>query len=478
MNKIIFFLISILLFACNTLDHSLDSNNTVTFVEEIILTDEQLPILRFSRHLQHARYANHVVTPFRNLKVDNDFTLIDDYESFMYFHRNKVAGRLPDSKGAFSYHVRQGLDYNFCLEDIINTNSTKSDPSGIRGIQDVGWRCSNMISQRFLNNPSEGIDAYKEVLIGWLGNGIIANPNRYGRILSQQMMGEWPYAISSNVPNFLTHYAIYYESYNFDEETHNRVISMGESFYREWDYYPLLTRGSGQEFTRALCDLRSRTKVVRGTNDHCGSFNARMATGGIYFGMQFGRQVAFDTGVRHLEIMLATFNDEGVYLAQAHRGICAIGYMKQFASHFELIDYAFRKAYNIDFINTKNINGVTPAQAYTKTWRMAHDPLQIVQFWNGHDQMNCSRNGLNMSQAIKLLTDHPESYQEMWNGFSEEDFILGAPLLANQEFPSVWLELQKLKLRNGNWVQQTLSGNDAMGINPYLLKLATGKVPM
>ena len=122
MNKIIFFLINILLFACNTLDHSLNSNNTVTFVEEIILTDKQLPILRFSRHLQHARYADHVATPFRNLKVEDDFTLIDDYESFIYFYRNKVAGRLPDSKGAFSYHVRQGLDYNFCLEDIINTN--------------------------------------------------------------------------------------------------------------------------------------------------------------------------------------------------------------------------------------------------------------------------------------------------------------------------------------------------------------------
>ena len=40
-----------------------------------------------------------------------------------------------------------------------------------------------MISQRFLNNPNEEIDAYKEVLIGWLGNGLIANPNRYGRIL-------------------------------------------------------------------------------------------------------------------------------------------------------------------------------------------------------------------------------------------------------------------------------------------------------
>ena len=93
----------------------LNSNITVTFVEEIILTKEQLPILRFSRHLQHALYADHIATPFRNLKVEDDFTLIDDYEPFIYFHRNKVAGRLPDSKGAFSFHVRQGLDYNFFL---------------------------------------------------------------------------------------------------------------------------------------------------------------------------------------------------------------------------------------------------------------------------------------------------------------------------------------------------------------------------
>ena len=78
-----------------------------------------------------------------------------------------------------------------------------------------------------------------------------------------------------------------------------------------------------------------------------------MATGGIYLGLQFGSQVAFDTGVRHLDVMLATFNNEGGYTAQAHRGICALGYMKQFAPHFELIDYAFRRTYNIDFINTK-----------------------------------------------------------------------------------------------------------------------------
>ena len=57
--------------------------------------------------------------------------------------------------------------------------------------------------------------------------------------------------------------------------------------------------------------------MVIGTNDHCGSFNARMATGGIIFGLEFTSQLAFDTGVRHLEIMLATFNKDAVYAASS-----------------------------------------------------------------------------------------------------------------------------------------------------------------
>ena len=51
----------------------------------------------------------------------------------------------------------------------------------------------------------------------------------------------------------------------------------------------------------------------------------------------------------------------------AHRGICAVGYMKQFPPHFELVHYAFQKAL-MSFINTKNIK-VTP-EAYLKLWKI------------------------------------------------------------------------------------------------------------
>ena len=83
-----------------------------------------------------------------------------------------------------------------------------------------------------------------------------------------------------------------------------------------------------------------------------------------------------------------------------------------------------------------------------------------------------------MKQMIKYLTEHPESYREAWNGFSEESFILSATSLAKQELESAWLTIHRPKLRNGDGLKQTYLGNDFMGINLYLLKLAIGEVSM
>jgi len=252
---------------------------------------------------------------------------------------------------------------------------------------------------------------------------------------------------------------------------------MGEAFYAQWDYYPELIKSG--DYNKKLCNLKSQTKVVRGSNDHCGSYTFRMATGGIYFGLEFNSQISFDTGIRHLEVMLATFNKDAVYAAQAQRGICAVGYMKQFPPHFELIHYAFSKAYGIDFINTKNINGVTPAEAYTKLWKIAHDPLEtVVKYWNRFDQMNCSRNGKNQAKMVAQLKKDPNSFRDIWNGFSYEDFLLSSPILAKQELPKEWKSIHDSKNQNGTAIFQTISGGDWMGINPYLLQLALGKISL
>ena len=454
-------------------DNKLDQNEITDLKNVMKLTLASQANVEKTKHLQHANYSNHIATPYRDLKVDENFTLIDDFNSFMKFHYDNLKGKMPDHQGLFSYRARS-LDFEFCVEDFISTTSNKSSRSGEHGVQNVTAYCGNMISQRFLNNPKKGIENYRKILLGWLNNGIIENPNEFGKKLPNSLMSQWPYAISSNVPNILTHYALYHKLYGFDRFTHQSVLRMGESFFKSWDYYPLLTRDG--PYFRRLCNLKSSIKVVVGTNDHCGSFNARMATGGIYFGLEFKSQIAFDTGIRHLEVMLATFNKDAIYMAQMNRGICAIGYMKQFPPHFELIHHAFQKAFGIDFINTKNINGITPAEAYAKLWEIAHDPLKVVKYWNGYDQMNCASNGKNMKMMIAQLQNDPESYRDFWNGFNLEDYVLSSPTFARQKFPQKWKALHNTKIKDGNYHSWMVSGNDFMGINPYLLQLALGNI--
>ena len=82
---------------------------------------------------------------------------------------------------------------------------------------------------------------------------------------------------------------------------------------------------------------------------------------------------------------------------------------------------------------------VTPAEAYTKLWKIAHDPLEtVVKYWNGFDQMNCSNNGKNQAQMVAQLKKDPNSFRDIWNGFSYEDFLLSSPILAKQELPKEW----------------------------------------
>ena len=420
---------------------------------------------------------NILLPPFRDLNVYEGFTLINDFSTFIEMHERKLKGKLPNTLGPLSYL----LDQDLSLEECANIFDKKSLKNAIGStgadspqIHDFALNCGNIISQVFLNDPNEGVNIYRKILEGWLMHGIIQNPNLYIKNIPENNSQAWAYAISSFVPNIFAHYSIYHTLYDFDPTTHQNIINMGEAFFAQWDYYPAIVKEN--EWRTKICDLTSQFKIVRSTNDHCGSYTFRMATGGIYFGLEFNSQIAFDTGVRNLEVMMATFNKDAVYVPQAVRGICALGYMGQFPSHFELIHYAFQKAYGIDFINTKNINGVTPADAYLKLWEIAHDPLEtVVKYWNGHDQMSCSENGKNQAEMVQQLKRNPSSYRDFWNGFDDKKFIFTSPFLSKHKLPKEWRSTLILETMIGQDVEHAMQSNDMMGINPYLLQLALGK---
>jgi hypothetical protein len=458
-------------------DGKLDKNEIVDLTASIKLIKTSRQKLKKSRHIQHARYAKHIATPFRDLKVSENFTLIDDFDSFIKMHERKLKGKLPNTLGPLSYL----LDQDLSLEECANIFDKKSLKNAIGSpgadspqIHDFALNCGNIISQVFLDDPNKGVNIYRKILEDWLMHGIIQNPNHYIKNIPGNNSQAWAYAISSFVPNIFAHYSIYHKLYDFDPTTHQNIINMGEAFFAQWDYYPVIVKEN--EWRTKICDLTSQFKIVRSTNDHCGSYTFRMATGGIYFGLEFNSQIAFDTGVRNLEVMMATFNKDAVYVPQAVRGICALGYMGQFPPHFELIHYAFQKAYGIDFINTKNINGVTPAEAYLKLWEIAHDPLEtVVKYWNGHDQMSCSENGKNQAEMVQQLKKNPNSYRDFWNGFDDKKFIFTSPSLSKQKLPKEWRSTLILETMIGQDVEHAMQSHDTMGINPYLLQLALGK---
>ena len=84
-------------------DGKLDENEIADLKVSIKVFKASEPKIKKSRHIQHARYSKHIATLFRDLKVRKDFTLIDDFETFMGFHISYLNGMLPDNVGFFSY---------------------------------------------------------------------------------------------------------------------------------------------------------------------------------------------------------------------------------------------------------------------------------------------------------------------------------------------------------------------------------------
>ena len=83
-------------------DGKLSANEIKDLESSLSVSIVARPKFKKSRHRQHAKYAKHIATPFRNLKVNKSFTLIDDFNSFMGFHESELKGKLDDSKGSFN----------------------------------------------------------------------------------------------------------------------------------------------------------------------------------------------------------------------------------------------------------------------------------------------------------------------------------------------------------------------------------------
>ena len=432
---------------------------------------------------QHYQFRDFIATPFRNLVVPKDFTLIDDYEKFIGFHYNIYYNQVPDSTGEIE-RLGKGVDVDKCAYDLGNTLSvtsitgfeptiSKSARPGAVKIVGMGWMCGLMLHQRFLHNPKRGINAYKEIHKAWLKNGRIANIDKVMRRLpkTKRRVGDYSYYVQSIVTRVMGHYVFYHRDYHYDEDTHKKIISMIEQFYLKFNLYETYSK-TGNKYSK-LCNLKSTFNLVPGSNDYCGSNAFRMAVAAILFGLEFENQKIFDAGIRYLEIKLATFNKHAIYAAHAQRGCQALAYSQQMVPMSEMLQFAFQKAFNIDFMNVKNINGVTPLDVYKRQWELAHDPVILEKYVQGKGQGTCGNWDRTFKEAIDAVKKNKGANKNLWGAWTKRNHLLDAPSFAMKAFP------KKFELYNDMWTLDRMrrdvsKGKDHLSVETYFFRIATG----
>ena len=89
-------------------------------------------------------------------------------------------------------------------------------------------------------------------------------------------------------------------------------------------------------------------------------------------------------------IHLATFNKDAIYAAHARHFPFNFSYSQQMVPMSEMLQFALQKAFNIDFMNIKNVHGVTHLDVYKRQWELAYEPLIPKNMCNGKDRAHAA----------------------------------------------------------------------------------------
>lgn len=276
--------------------------------------DNSQTATRPARILQYERYKTVISTPLRGLAVNADFNLIDNWSSFMRYHDNHVKGRERYDENMLSFYGDR-IDVTKCAFDLGRTDTKASSRERDQNLPSLVNRCHNMLAQLFRINPAVNVSHYRQIIDYWLENDILTRANS---LQTQQGSGgtDYAYALSSNVAKMMAHFALYHPLYAYPDDGMDKIVEMFEQFSASYNYYSPFQQRT--QYFSGLCNLSSPT-APKGTNDHCGSFNTRMAVGATLFGLEFGSQLVFDKGIQHTEIMLATFDQHKMYTSQIYR---------------------------------------------------------------------------------------------------------------------------------------------------------------
>ena len=431
---------------------------------------------KFAYDPQYERYASYIATPLRDFKVYDEFSLVDDsdWTSFKEYHQKYLQGNWDDSRGETDWNLRTKIDHpEKCEDSLKNFNTSAGKKENKKEIIKVTAGCKNILFQRFYNDQEKGIQPLANILLHWEEQNILTDIKTLNKKIRTKNYNGRNYAVMSTVGQMMGHYSLYHRMYNFTEQQHRKIDIMFTTFVTEYSYYKEFAK-RGPAFAN-VCDLKNKTSAVRKgiINDHCGSWNLRIATGATLYGMEFANQTVYDFGIRRLEVTLATFDQKGGYSAQMTRGMMALGYARQFIGPFDQLEYAFKKSFNFDFANMKLVHGKTPNEAYVTLYEYAHNPVLFA-----HYPVLDNRGG-DFRKAMALLKKGKGNYRMVWESFNLRDFYIIAPKFAKDNFPKksrffFWDNPERMRYAAccNNLATQIQVGH-VVGFNPYILRDAT-----
>lgn len=437
-----------------------DMNEQTQTVSTVVTGPKDLP--------NHRRYRTSITTELSELKVSKDMTLVDDFDALMAFHNRNTNLKASEQGGTVEYYSSI-IDFENCVPDLSRTNTMVGSKNAPNFGAYTNY-CHNMIAYQFLIDPQKNVSHYKQIIDYWVENRVLEKANSLQRMMGKASQ-DYAYALSTNVAKVMAHFAIYHPLYQYDEEQMQRIENMFENFAASYDYYAAF-RGSGTYF-ETLCNLRN-PNAPDGTNDHCGSFNTRMAVGATLLGIELGNQVIFDKGIQHVEVMLATFDQHKMYTSQIFRRD-GLSYADQVNPAIDQLDYAFQKVFGIDFANMENLHGVSSGQVFHHMWTVANDPSLLLPYMR-HKQRNDPHyyenipdyDGQNLFTVIRDIETGKRSPEYIWQAFNERRYILSAPALAKEFHPDLWQKwASRTRLEDYNY------GGHITGFSPLILRRAT-----
>ena len=141
------------------------------------------------------------------------------------------------------------------------------------------------------------------------------------------------------------------------------------------------------------------------------------------YGLEFGNQIIFDYGIKHLEITLGTFDENRAYSSQINRGMYALSYAIQIVPEIDKLDYAFQKAFGLDFLNMKTPHGVTPGEVYKELLLFANEPQRMLYYFYNNGYGGDRRAG-DFEETIARIVAQKAKPSAVWGAFTLEDYYL------------------------------------------------------